>query len=67
MTVTPVTVTGIGSKLAVTVTALAGMVNDVLALVALVKVTPALAVVQSLNCIPAGAVPALIFTVVPCA
>jgi hypothetical protein len=55
------------SKFAVTVTALAGMTNVVLALFASAKVTEGLVVVQFLNCLPAGGVPALMLTVAPAA
>ena len=64
-TVTPVTVAGGLVKVASTVAALAGIKKVVLELVALVKVTPGLDVVQVSKTIPAGAVPALIATVAP--
>jgi hypothetical protein len=60
-------VTDIVSKFAVTVTAFAGMVNVVVALVVLAKLTPLLVVVQFLNVFPLGAVPAVIETDVPAA
>jgi hypothetical protein len=55
------------SKFAVTVTAFAGMVNVVVALFASANVTPLLVVVQFLNCIPSGGVPASIPTIAPAA
>jgi hypothetical protein len=56
------------SKFAVTVTALAGMMNVVAALFAFAKVTPLLAVVQFLKTLfPLGAVPAFMLTVAPTA
>ena len=55
------------SNTAVTVTAFAGIVKVVVALLALANVTPALAVVQFLNRCPLGGVLAVILTVAPAA
>jgi hypothetical protein len=57
--VTPVgALGGFSAKFAVTVTALAGMVNEVDELLALASVTQPLVTVQPVNCCPDGGVPA---------
>jgi hypothetical protein len=58
-------VTGIASKFAVTVTALAGIINVVTALFAFSKITLLFEAVHFWSVLPSGGVPAFMATVAP--